>query len=156
MYNENKVRQVINAIKENHLSAMDDEGLARLLSILSPKEYDALELLSFQELGGIEAMMRVSKVKSLVRLMVDRDLYRIKNSDYYAYYLASLANGRYIEFFSTLKTEELADLKKYIYFNVDENNEVQKSGADKIIRIITSEISKRDTIKKPRLQVIAS
>lgn len=156
MYNENKVRQVINAIKENHLSAMDDEGLARLLSILSPKEYDSFELLSFQELGGIDAMMRVSRVRPLVRLMVDRDLYRIKNSEFYAYYLASLANGRYIEFFSTLKTEELADLKKYIYFNVDENNEVQKSGADKIIRIITSEISKRDTIKKPRLQNLAS
>ncbi|MCX4365592.1 MAG: hypothetical protein OSJ70_07460 [Bacilli bacterium] len=156
MYNENKVKQVINAVKENHLSAMDDEGLARLLSILSPKEYDVFELLSFQELGGINAMMRVSRVRPLVRLMIDRDLYRIKNSDFYAYYLASLANGRYIEFFSTLKTEELADLKKYIYFNVDENNKVQKSGADKIIRIITSEIAKRDTIKKPRLQNLVS
>ena len=101
-------------------------------------------------------MMRVSRVRPLVRLMIDRDLYRIKNSDFYAYYLASLANGRYIEFFSTLKTEELADLKKYIYFNVDENNKVQKSGADKIIRIITSEIAKRDTIKKPRLQNLVS
>lgn len=156
MYNENKVKQVISAIKENHLSAMDDEGLARLLSILSPKEYDMFELLSFKELGGIDAMMRVSKVKPLVRLMVDRDLYRIRNSEFYAYYLASLANGRYIEYFSTLKTEELADLKKYIYFNVDGSNKVQKSGADKIIRIITSEISKRDTINKPRLQGIAS
>ncbi len=151
MFNENKVKQVINAIKENHLSAMDDEGLARLLSILSPKEFDEFELLSYKELGGIEAMIRVSRVKSLVSLMVDRDLYRIKNSEFYAYYLASLANGRYIEYFSTLKTEELADLKKYIYFSVDENNEHQKSGAEKIIRIITSEIAKRDTIKKPRL-----
>lgn len=42
MYTENKVKQVINAIKENHLSAMDDEGLARLLTILSPKEFDVL------------------------------------------------------------------------------------------------------------------
>ncbi len=151
MYNENKVKQVINAIKENHLSAMDDEGLARLLSILSPREFDAFELMSYKELGGIEAMIRVSHIKPLVSLMVNRELYRIKNSDFYAYYLASLANGRYMEFFSSLKTDELADIKKYIYFNVQENNPTQKSGAEKIIRIITSEISKRDTIKKPRL-----
>lgn len=151
MYNENKVKQVINAIKENHLSAMDDEGLARLLSILSPKEFDAFEILSYKELGGIEAMIRISNVRSLVHIMVARELYRIRNSDFYAYYLASLANGRYIEYFSTLKTEELADLKKYIYFSVNENDKLQKSGAEKIIRIITSEIAKRDDIKKPRL-----
>lgn len=151
MYNEKKVKQVISAIKEARLSAMDDEGLARLLTILSPKELDAFELLSYQELGGIEAMMRISKVKPLVHLMVSRELYRIKNSDFYNYYLASLVNGRYMEFFSSLKTEELADLKKYIYFNVNENDANQKSGADKIIRIITHEIAKRDDIKKPRL-----
>lgn len=151
MYNENKVKQVINAIKENHLSAMDDETLARLLSILSPKEFDVLELMSYKELGGVEATIRVGKVKPFVHLMVNRELYRIKNSNYYARYLASLVNGRYIEFFSSLKTDELADLKKYIYFNVNENDAVQKSGAEKIIRIITNEIAKRDNIKKPRL-----
>lgn len=148
MFNEKKVKQVTSAIKENHLSAMDDEGLARLLSILSPKEFDALERLSYDELGGIEAMMRISNVKHLVKVINDCDFYRIKNSDYYANYLASLVNGRYIEYFSSLKTEELADLKKYIYFNVNENNKAQKSGAEKIIHIITSEISKRDTINK--------
>lgn len=155
MYNENKVKQVISAIKENRLSAMDDEGLARLLSILSPREFDVFELMSFDELGGIDAMIRVSRVRPLVRLMVDRDLYRIKNSEFYSYFLASLANGRYLEFFSSLKTDELADIKKYLYFNVNESNAVQKSGADKIIRIITSEITKRDTIKKPRLTQVA-
>lgn len=153
MYTENKVKQVINAIKENHLSAMDDEGLARLLTILSPKEFDVFELMSYKELGGIEAMIRVSHVKPLVQSLVNRDLYRIKNSDYYAYYLASIANGRYMEYFSSLKTDELADIKKYLYFTVDENNPVQISAVNKIIRIIGNEITKRDTIKKPKLEV---
>ena len=151
MYNENKIKQVINAIKENQLSSMDDESLARLLSILNPKEFDIFELMVYKELGGIEAEIRVNKVKPLVKLIVNRELYRIRNSDYYARYLESLANGRYIEFFSSLKTDELADLKNYIYFNVNEKNEAQKSGATKLIHIITTEIAKRDTIKKPRL-----
>lgn len=153
MYTENKVKQVINAIKENHLSAMDDEGLARLLTILSPKEFDVFELMSYEELGGIDAMIRVSHVKPLVQSLVNRDLYRIKNSDYYAYYLASIANGRYMEYFASLKTDELADIKKYLYFTVDENNPIQVSAVNKIIRIIGNEITKRDTIKKPKLDV---
>lgn len=109
--------------------------------------------MSYEELGGIDAMIRVSHVKPLVQSLVNRDLYRIKNSDYYAYYLASIANGRYMEYFASLKTDELADIKKYLYFTVDENNPVQVSAVNKIIRIIGNEITKRDTIKKPKLDV---
>lgn len=152
MYNENKVKQVINAIKENRLSSMDDESLAKLLSILSPKEFDSLEKLAYDELGGLNSLYRIMNIKPLVHLMVDKDLYRIKHSRHYVVYLNSLNSGRYLELFPTLSIEELGDLKKYIYFSVDEENASQKSGADKIIRIITKEIAKRDTMKKPRFE----
>lgn len=149
MYNENKVRQVFNAIKDNRLEAMDDESLAKLLSILSPSELDAFEAKAFRELGGDYALKRILNIRPLVQYTIDKDLFRIKNSTHYNVYLESLSNGRYLELFPTLSIEELGDLKKYIYYNVDGNNPDMKSGADKIIRMITKEIAKRDTIKKP-------
>lgn len=152
MYNENKVKQVINAIKENRLSAMDDETLARLLSILSPKEFEILEVFAYEELGGLSSLYRIMNIKPLVHLLVDKELYRIKHSQHYSMYLQSLKNGHYLELITSLSIEELGDLKKYIYYNVNEKNVCQKSGAEKIIKIITKEIAKRDTMKKPRFE----
>ncbi len=149
MYNENKVIQVFNAIKDNRLEAMDDESLAKLLSILSPSELDAFERLAFKELGGDYALKRILNIRPLVQYVIGKELFRIKNSVHYNVYLESLANGRYLELFSSMSIEELGDLKKYIYYNVDATNPLEKSGADKIIRMITKEIGKRDTIKKP-------
>ncbi len=152
MYNENKVKQVISAIKDNRLDAMDDESLATLLSILSPLELDKLEELSFQELGGTKALKRIMDIRPYVRFMEERELYRIGKSEHYRVFLESLKNGNYLDLFSKLTTEELGDLKKYIYNNVSVNDEHQMNAADKIFKMISREIAKQDSSKKPVLQ----
>lgn len=149
MYNENKVNQVVNAIKENGLNAMDDEGLAKLLSILSPEEFDDFEIKSFSELGGIDAMVRINSIKPLVETMVKRDLSRIRTSDIYKYYLEALKTGRYSEFFKSLTKEEIADLKKYIYYTINPDDEVQKRAGEKIVKMLTREILDREAKEKP-------
>lgn len=151
MYNENRVNQVISAIKANGLHAMDDDNFARLLTILSPLELDSFEIMAYQELGGLEAMQRVIKIKPMVRVLVEQEMYRIRKSDIYKYYIESLKNGRYLEFFKTLSVEELGDLKKYITFSMDDKNEVRKRAADKVIKMLTREITAKDTSRKPTM-----
>ena len=40
MVSEEKIKQVISAIKENGLRSFNDESLAKLLSILTPEEFE--------------------------------------------------------------------------------------------------------------------
>ncbi len=152
MYNENKVKQVISAIKDNRLDAMDDEALATLLSILSPLELDKLEELSFQELGGTKALKRIMDIRPYVRFMVEKELFRIGQSKHYQTFLNALNQGEYLPLFAKLTTEELGDLKKYVYNNVSVNDENQMKAADKVFKMISREIAKQDSIKKPVLQ----
>ena len=151
MYNENRVKQVISAINSSTLQAMDDESLAKLLSMLTPVKLDVFESLAYQQLGGGAAMRRIFRIKPMVQVLVQKELYRIRTSDIYSYYLEALNTGRYAEFFKTLSVEELGDLKKYITFSVNTKDEVQKSAAEKIVKMLTREITAKDISRKPTL-----
>ncbi len=152
MLSNEKIKQVFNAIKDNGIGAFDDESLAKLLSILSPQELDEFVQVSYQELDGTEASLRIMKIKPLVETLITKELYRIRISPLYDLYIESLNNGKYREFFKNLKEEELADLKKYISYTAKCKDSVNLSGTKKIINIITKEIKMRDQSRKPRLE----
>ena len=143
MFSEEKIKQVFNAIKENGLNAFDDESLAKLLSILNRRELDYFEYNSFKELGN---QTRITSIRPLVEMYIEADLLRIKNSDIYPLYIESLKKNRYQEFFSSLKVEELGDLKKYL---INTSNKKNEKATKKIINMITQEIYEREANKKP-------
>lgn len=152
MVSNEKIKQVFNAIKDNGILAFDDESLAKLLSILSPLELDEFVRISYQELEGVEASIRIMNIQPLVETLINKELYRIRTSPIYNLYIESLNNGEYREFFKNLKEDELADLKKYISYTARINDPVNTSGTKKIISIITKEIKMRDQSRKPRLE----
>ena len=156
MISEEKIKQVINAIKENGLSAFDDESLAKLLSIFNQYEYEEFEKRVYQELGGMTALSRVMEIQPYVELLVNKELHRIRNSSIYKLYIESLTNGKYIEFFRSLRIEELADLKKIVSYTVNKNDENSVSGSRKIIRMITREIKNKEKDLKPRFTDMAT
>lgn len=143
MFSEEKIKQVFNAIKENGLNAFDDESLAKLLSILNRRELDYFEYNSFKELGN---QTRITSIRPLVEMYIEADLLRIKNSDIYPLYIESLKKNRYQEFFSSLKVEELGDIKKYL---INTSNKKNEKATKKIINMITQEIYEREANKKP-------
>lgn len=153
MLSNEKIKQVFNAIKDNGIAAFDYESLARLLSILSPEELDEFIEVSYKELDGAEASMRIMNIKPLVETLINKELYRIRTSPLYTLYIESLTKGEYREFFKNLKEEELADLKKYISYTSKSDDQVNVTGTKKIINIITKEIKMRDNSRKPRLEV---
>lgn len=143
MFSEEKIKQVFNAIKENGLNAFDDESLAKLLSILNRKELDYFEYNSFKELGN---QTRITAIRPLVEMYIEADLLRIKNSDIYPLYIEALKRNRYQEFFTSLKVEELGDIKKYL---INTSNKKNEKATKKIINMITQEIYQREANKKP-------
>lgn len=154
MVSNEKIKQVFNAIKDNGIAAFDDEALAKLLSILSPLELDEFVRISYQELDGVEASIRIMNIQPLVETLINKELYRIRTSPVYSLYIESLNNGEYREFFKNLKEDELADLKKYISYTARINDPVNASGTKKIINIIAKEIKMRDNSRKPKLEGI--
>lgn len=152
MFSNEKIKQVFNAIKDNGIEAFDDESLAKLLSILSEEEFDLFEARCYQELDGIEALKRIMGIRSFAEAMVVRELYRIRTNNLYDSYKNSLVDGTYRELFKSLKVEELADLKKYVSFTIDTNDEENISGSKKIINMITREIKTKEELRKPRFE----
>lgn len=152
MFSNEKIKQVFNAIKDNGIEAFDDESLAKLLSILSEEEFDLFEARCYQELDGIEALKRIMGIRSFSEAMVIRELYRIRTNSLYDSYKNSLVDGTYRELFKSLKVEELADLKKYVSFTIDTNDEENISGSKKIINMITREIKTKEELRKPRFE----
>lgn len=143
MFSEEKIKQVFNAIKENGLNAFDDVSLAKLLSILNRRELDYFEYNSFKELGN---QTRITSIRPLVEMYIEADLLRIKNSDIYPLYIEALKKNRYQEFFTSLKVEELGDIKKYL---INTSNKKNEKATKKVINMITQEIYEREANKKP-------
>lgn len=152
MFSNEKIKQVFNAIKDNGIDAFDDESLARLVSIFNEKEFDLFEQKCYQELGGLEALMRIMRIRPLAETIIMRDLYKIRTNKLYESYKSSLEDGSYRELFKNLKIEELAALKKYVSFTLDSDDEVNMSGAKKIINAITREIKIKEELRKPRFE----
>lgn len=150
MVSKEKIKQVFNAIKENGLDAFDDESLAKLLSILNKEELDEFVSMVYRELDGVDATVRVMNILPLVELIVNRDLYRIRTSELYRKYIESLNSSEYRDFFKTLKIEELADLKKYVSYTINPNDEANVTGSKKIINMITKEIKSKESARKPK------
>lgn len=152
MVSNEKIKQVFNAIRDNGIDAFDDESLAKLLAILNTEELDEFEKRCYKELSGMDALNRIMNIRPLVEAIVNKDLYRIRNSDLYEKYKTSLINDDYREFFKELKVEELADLKKYVSFTIDSSSDTNISGSKKIINMITREIKTKEEMKKPRFE----
>lgn len=151
MYSDEKIKQVFNAIKENGIEAFDDESLAKLLAILTSDELDVFIRMSYEEFT-LEHAKRIMNIKPLVDVLVNRDLYRIRTSGLYQLFLESLKKSEYRNFFKSLRIEELADLKKYITYTVNNNDKINTSGSKKVINMITREIKNKEGIKKPRFE----
>ena len=152
MISNEKIKQVFNAIKDNGLSAFDDESLARLLAILNIDELDQFTSECYSELNGIDSLNRIMNVRPLVEFLINQELYRIRSGNIYSLYIESLNKGEYREFFKSLRVEELADLKKYISYTVNNNDEVNVSATKKIIKMITKEIKAKEELRKPRFE----
>lgn len=143
MFSEEKIKQVFSAIEENGIDAFDDKSLAELLSILNKEELDYFESHAYLKL---ENSNRISRVRPLVDFITKKELLRIKQSDIYGLYIESLKRNQYKEFFRTLETKELSDLKKYIICTTRKDN---VDASKKIITLITQEIKNKESLKKP-------
>ena len=147
MVSEEKIKQVISAIKENSLKSFNDESLAKLLSIFTEEEYDAFESRAFSELGGTSAVLRIESIRPYVGYLVNKELNTIYNSNIYKMFLESLKRGEYYAYFKTLSVEELASLKKYLTYNYSKSNDSAKNAMKKVISIFTKEIVIREQNK---------
>ena len=147
MVSEEKIKQVISAIKENGLRSFNDESLAKLLSILTPEEFEIFLDKSYSELGGVSAVVRINSVRSYVSYLVNSDLNKIYNSDIYKMFLESLKRNEYYAYFKSLTVEELASLKKYLTYNYSNSKKTAKGAAKKVINMITKEIRLREQNK---------
>lgn len=147
MVSEEKIKQVISAIKENGLRSFNDESLAKLLSILTPEEFEIFLDKSYSELGGVSAVVRINSIRPYVSFLVNKELNKIYNSDIYKLFLESLKRGEYYAYFKSLTIEELASLKKYLTYNYSSSEELAKSATKKVISMITKEIRLREQNK---------
>lgn len=147
MVSEEKIKQVISAIKENGLRSFNDESLAKLLSILTPEEFEIFLDKSYYELGGVSAVIRINSIRAYVSYLVSNDLNRIYNSDIYKMFLESLKRNEYYAYFKSLTVEELASLKRYLTYNYSKSDKTAKGATKKVINMITKEIRLREQNK---------
>lgn len=145
-FNRVRVKQVYAAILENGLEPFDDYGLAKLLSMLTIKEFEILKSNLVNKLG-LPAQVKLDKIEPLYRFYVEKEIKNIRNKDVYKFYVESLSNGKYVEFFKSLSVEELADIRKVVVFNVDFRDPLNMSASKKVFDFITHEIKTRN-IKK--------
>ena len=141
-----RMEQVVNAIMENGLDAFDNEGLAKLLTILNPSEIDELSKDALLKYDSIELYNRIEDARPLIDSKMTRELYRISNSSFFQGYLHSLKVGNYRDFFKRLSIPELADLKKYVTLTVLPDETSQKA-TSKIIKMIQNEIAFKESKK---------
>lgn len=147
MVSEEKIKQVISAIKENGLKSFNDESLAKLLSIFTEEEFEIFLEKSYSELGGVSAVVRINSIRPYVSYLVNDELNKIYNSDIYKMFLESLKRGEYYAYFKSLTVEELASLKKYLTYNYSNSKDVAKTATKKVINLITKEIRLREQNK---------
>ena len=145
-FNKVRVKQVFDAITENGLEPFDDYGLAKLLSMLTPREFEVLKR-NLSNVLGLRAEIKLENIEPLYRYYLEKEIKYIKRKEIYNYYLDALNRKQYLEFFKSLTVEELADIRKIVVFNLDINSEVNKSASKKLFDFITFEIKNRN-IKK--------
>lgn len=145
-FNKIRVKQVYAAITESGLDPFDDAALAKLLSILTIKEFEILRMNLVRELGS-SAQIRLDSVEPLYKFYVEKEIMNIRKKDVYRYYLEALSNNAYLDFFKKLTVEELADIRKVVVFSVDMNDALNRSGSKKLFDFITHEIKKRNMKK---------
>lgn len=141
-----RVRQVYTAIIENGLDPFDDYGLAKLLSILTVREFEVVCVNLVREFG-ISAQIRLNRIEPLYRYFVEKEIKNIRKKDIYRYYLDAISNNVYQDFFKKLTVEELADIRKVVVYSVDMNDEINRRGNKKVFDFITHEIKARNIIK---------
>lgn len=152
MYSREKIKQVINAIKENGgISAFDDDSLAKLLSILTPEEFEILKQEAYEEFKDFITTKRIMDIESKVNLLTSHDLYRIRFSDFYLKFIESIKSNEYQNYIKTLSDEQLGDLKKYLTYTLQNNDEYYKSGSKKLVSLIMRERKKRDKFRKQQI-----
>lgn len=145
-FNKVRVKQVYAAITENGLDPFDDYGLAKLLSILTIREFEALRTNLVRELG-ITAQIKLDKIEPLYHYFVEKEIKKIRKKDMYRFYLDALSTNSYVEFFKKLTVEELADIRKVVIYSVDIKDAVNRSGNKKLYDFITHEIKTRNMKK---------
>lgn len=148
MISEEKIKQVFNAIKESNINNYDNESLAKLLSIFNSDELEEFIKKSYNELGFM-ATKRIMNVMPKINLIVNENIYKLKNTELFRLYTESLNNGMYRDFIKSLSIEELAELKKHIYYTVNSNDVNNLSGSKKMIEWIVKEIKEKEKLKKP-------
>lgn len=148
MISEEKIKQVFNAIKETNINNYDNESLAKLLSIFNSDELDEFIKKSYNELGFM-ATKRIMNVIPKINIIVNENIHKLKNTELFKLYTESLNNGMYREFIKSLSIEELAELKKHIYYTVNSNDINNLNGSKKMIEWIVKEIKDKEKLKKP-------
>lgn len=148
MISEEKIKQVFNAIKETNINNYDNESLAKLLSIFNSDELDEFIKKSYNELGFM-ATKRIMNVIPKINIIVNENIHKLKNTELFKLYTESLNNGMYREFIKSLSIEELAELKKHIYYTVNSNDINNLNGSKKMIEWIVKEIKAKEKLKKP-------
>ena len=141
-----RMTQVVKAITENGLDAFENDQLAKLLSILNPRELDKLLMDSLIIYDSVELYNRIDEVRPLVDSYNNRELYRISNSSAFRGYLHSLKIGNYKDYLKRLSIQELADLKKYCTLTATDEV-LSQTATKKIISLITREIAFKESKK---------
>lgn len=147
MISEEKIKQVIAAIKENGIKTFRDEELSRLLSILTEEELNLFEEKAYVELGGVSAVIRIHNLRPYVSYLVNQELNKIYNSEVCKLFIEALKRNQYYAYIRKLNVEELASLKKYLSFTYKKNDPLASSATDKLLKLITKEIIVREQNK---------
>lgn len=140
MVSEEKIKQVITAIKENGIKSFSDDELAKLLSILTEEELDIFEEKAFGELGGVNAVVRIHSLRPYISYLINKELNKVYQSEVYKLFIEALKRKEYYAYIKSLKVEELASLKKYLSFTYKKNDSLASSATDKLLKLITKEI----------------
>ena len=70
-FNKVRVKQVFAAITENGLEPFDDYGLAKLLSMLTPREFEVLKI-NLSNVLGLRAQIKLENIEPLYRYYVEK------------------------------------------------------------------------------------
>lgn len=150
MVNQNRINQVINAIKANGIQAFDDEGLIRILGMLNLEELDGFEMQILIEFADIDAYDRVKRIKPVVLANIVTEVQKVEESPFFKEYQASLQTGKYLDFFKDCSVAELVGLRKYIENSFGITHPGYPA-ATKLLKLISEEIRSREDMKKSPL-----
>jgi len=151
MIDSNKINQVFEAIIENGIDAFSDNDLIKLFSMLNKQELNELYEASYDIFNKIYdnstvtniVVKRIDSIIKIVKIKIDTILYKIKNGTLINSFYESLKQENYQKFIVNCSTNELSDLKYYLYNNVNTNDKDIIKVNKKIINIIIKELKNR-------------